>query len=652
MKHRQASNGSLINYTYDLGGQLHSITNNSSYTYLNNVSYDRFGAKVFQEYGNGLKTQYSYDNITRRLSQISVTDNSSNPYSDIQYGYDPVGNVTQVTSTNPWLPSLSFSETFTYDASDQLVSLHFLCLSKENEAKEKTRQVKKSLSMTLIPSKRQNSFGCASLKQLPFLTPEYRDGLRLFFNADFDFAYYGYNASNTRTYKMGFLGGSQWVNGQPEPLSLQFQQAMFYPNAYINFNQNGEYTKHYYNGSERIASRLGNTRRTIVTGANSRLQARAAQMDELFKDQIIEMLPYEESASAIPDPNNGGGLSDPLYPTVEYYPIPTFTELQITGSTTDIYYYHTNHLGSTAFVTDQNQNVTQGFLYAPFGEITTEYAPLWQNATLPKYAFNAKELDEETGMYYYEARYYKPPVFTSRDPMFEKYFWMTPYAYCANNPVKYVDPDGRKIWIVGEDGSEVEYSYGMSTEGLDEFCVKVINALNDIYNTNTGKDLVDDLAGGTENSFYIIKSEENKFRAKNLLKAYKQQYLTDPEKTEIYDQCQNKSVFDGGSGGTVQWNPSGTMLPTTNGGKINAITDLAHELFHAKDANHGLLDDRLENDIKRCEWQAVYGENMLRKEMKVPLRQYYKIEVDLNNKYIGGTGTKMLKAGEPIKPWW
>ena len=98
--------------------------------------------------------------------------------------------------------------------------------------------------------------------------------------------------------------------------------------------------------------------------------------------------------------------------------------------------------GSTAFVTDQNQNITQGFLYAPFGEITTEYNATFGNDIIPKYSFNAKELDEETGMYYYEARYYKPPVFTSRDPMFEKYFWMTPYAYCANNPVKYVDPNG------------------------------------------------------------------------------------------------------------------------------------------------------------------------------------------------------------------
>ena len=86
---------------------------------------------------------------------------------------------------------------------------------------------------------------------------------------------------------------------------------------------------------------------------------------------------------------------------------------------------------------------SQGFLYAPFGEITTEYDINFGYNVLPKYAFNAKELDEETGMYYYEARYYKPPVFTSRDAMFEKYFWMTPYAYCANNPVKYVDPSGR-----------------------------------------------------------------------------------------------------------------------------------------------------------------------------------------------------------------
>ena len=71
-------------------------------------------------------------------------------------------------------------------------------------------------------------------------------------------------------------------------------------------------------------------------------------------------------------------------------------------------------------VTDNNATITQGFLYAPFGEITTEFNASFGNGIIPKYTFNAKELDEETGMYYYEARYMAPPVFTSRDPMFEK----------------------------------------------------------------------------------------------------------------------------------------------------------------------------------------------------------------------------------------
>jgi RHS repeat-associated protein len=196
---------------------------------------------------------------------------------------------------------------------------------------------------------------------------------------------------------------------------------MFYPNAYINFNGNGEYTKHYYSGSERIASRLGNANTDITVTANARLTSRSTQLDSRFQDDIRELM--SDNSTVCPP----SGIS--------------VNSLHQTG-TSDIYYYHTNHLGSTAFVTDQNQNITQGFLYAPFGEITTEFNATFGSDIIPKYSFNAKELDEETGMYYYEARYYKPPVFTSRDAMFEKYFWMTPYAYCANNPVKYVDPSG------------------------------------------------------------------------------------------------------------------------------------------------------------------------------------------------------------------
>ena len=98
----------------------------------------------------------------------------------------------------------------------------------------------------------------------------------------------------------------------------------------------------------------------------------------------------------------------------------TLRHRDVARNASDPGYYSTNHLGSTAFVTDCGGFVAQGFLYAPFGEIIDEYTGIVTLSALPKYTFNAKELDEETGMYYYEARYMAPPVFTSRDPMFEK----------------------------------------------------------------------------------------------------------------------------------------------------------------------------------------------------------------------------------------
>lgn len=66
--------------------------------------------------------------------------------------------------------------------------------------------------------------------------------------------------------------------------------------------------------------------------------------------------------------------------------------------------------------------------------------------------FNSKELDNETGLYYYGARYLDPTgaMWLSVDPLFEKYAGMSPYNYCAGNPVKFVDPDGREnaIYVI------------------------------------------------------------------------------------------------------------------------------------------------------------------------------------------------------------
>jgi RHS repeat-associated protein len=118
-------------------------------------------------------------------------------------------------------------------------------------------------------------------------------------------------------------------------------------------------------------------------------------------------------------------------------------------------------------ITDANGAVQQQVLYAPFGEVISEYNAYWHQGKVPDYMFNAKEMDEESGMYYYSARYYAPPVFISRDPLFEKYPTYSPYCYTLNNPVRFIDPDGRKVVITGDQADGAVSQMQSRSENLE-----------------------------------------------------------------------------------------------------------------------------------------------------------------------------------------
>ena len=86
--------------------------------------------------------------------------------------------------------------------------------------------------------------------------------------------------------------------------------------------------------------------------------------------------------------------------------------------------------------------------------------PIWGDLE----GWNAKELDEENGMYYYSARYYAPPTFISRDPKFEDYPSISPYTYCANNPLIMIDPTGED-WFQNELTGEVYFNSEVGKNG-------------------------------------------------------------------------------------------------------------------------------------------------------------------------------------------
>src|SRR5690554_2541927 len=100
------------------------------------------------------------------------------------------------------------------------------------------------------------------------------------------------------------------------------------------------------------------------------------------------------------------------------------------------YFYHTDHLGSTVLVTDETGETVWSTEYTPFGSLTFEEGKLKRAAK-----FTGKDLDEDTGLYYFNARWYDSEVgrFISEDPAKDGVNW---YTYAANNPLIYVDPTG------------------------------------------------------------------------------------------------------------------------------------------------------------------------------------------------------------------
>lgn len=120
-----------------------------------------------------------------------------------------------------------------------------------------------------------------------------------------------------------------------------------------------------------------------------------------------------------------------------------------------IFYFHADHLGSSGYVTDEHARLTEHIEYFASGETWVKEHP-GQPTPVP-YGYGAKELDEETGLYYHGARYYNPrtSVWQSPDPILGSYLDGGPaggvqnslnlalYSYGHNNPVKYTDPDGR-----------------------------------------------------------------------------------------------------------------------------------------------------------------------------------------------------------------
>ena len=273
---------------------------------------------------------------------------------------------------------------------------------------------------------------------------------------------YWYDADGERTVKTSGENEAIYVNSEFSGGNTGTARFSLYVSPYLVAGQGGKYTKHIYVGSQRIVSKLGDL---ASYGADPRRIPYAGnEADGLtinYKDKYAKQLQsIKDNYKAFDQPYNGKDNDDYVNgqgfccndgtpeaaqaramartraANGNFKPNDDYEKMQ--------FYYHPDHLGSSSYITNLDGEVAQHIEYVPFGEVFIEER---NNTWNTPYLFNAKEFDEETGMYYYGARYYEPrlSLWMSTDPAQEKYSNISTYCYVSNNPIKYIDIVGLEI---------------------------------------------------------------------------------------------------------------------------------------------------------------------------------------------------------------
>ena len=195
------------------------------------------------------------------------------------------------------------------------------------------------------------------------------------------------------------------------------------------------------------------------------------------------------------------------------------------------YFFLTDHLGSIRVVADASGSVVQRNHFYPFGLSFADN----ENPETQPYKFNGKELDLFHGLNWYDylARGMDTAAgrFTAIDPLCEKYFALSPYVFCANNPVNYIDPDGMD-WYEANN-KEIIWTNYTSQKELDDNKIegKYLGQAYVVFNGSKDEKL------GSGNNFF---GEDAKLSE---ITVYEPQGASDIQQYQGYSMSSDPSLF-------------------------------------------------------------------------------------------------------------
>ena len=554
--------GEVVTYHYNAAGQVESMTSNKQgrqSVIVDRIGYDKEGHTVYTKLGNGTETTYTYDKQRERLQVMNLTADGQTVMEN-RYQYDAVDNILGITNAaNPTsLTKLNkaklggkSSHTYEYDELNRLVhangkakSASYDMVMSFGRMSEPLTKVQKVDSTTTAKSynfayKYEDSNHPTAPTQIgndhytydangnPTLvtndstntTREMywdEDNRLMVLSDNGKTSRYTYNAAGERIMKSYGTMEGVYINGAPQGITFhETDNFTLYPASIISINKN-RFTKHYFIGDKRIASRIGTGLFNNVYGRNGsyvtagqqdyaeRMNQIQKQKEAYYKQQgIAPGVPTMKGAYGDPEntgvgynavlselgnhdvpqgwiqtprpnttPNTNPGPpvswndpSNPDDPQVGYGYIPNDTTKEET------FFYHSDHLGSTSYITDDEANITQYDAYLPYGELLVDEHS--SSEELP-YKFNGKQFDEETGLYYYGARYLNPvaSIWYGVDPMSLTKPTLLSYVYCSDNPIRYYDKDGK----IGIDGVII----GGLAGGLSQYLTIIMDKMDKV----------------------------------------------------------------------------------------------------------------------------------------------------------------------------
>ena len=528
--------GEVVTYHYNAAGQVESLTSNKQgrqSVIVDRIGYDKEGHTVYTKLGNGTETTYTYDKQRERLQVMNLTADGQ-AVMENRYQYDAVDNILGITNaTNPTsLTKLNkaklggrSSHTYEYDELNRLIHANgkakrasYDMVMSFGRMSEPLTKVQKVDSTTTAKSynfayKYEDSNHPTAPTQIghdhytydangnpTLVTNDSTNTTReMYWDEDNRLmvlpdngktSRYTYNAAGERIMKSYGTMEGVYINGAPQGITFhETDNFTLYPASILSVNKN-RFTKHYFIGDKRVASRIGTGLFNNIYGRNGsyvtagqqdyaeRMNQIQKQKEAYYKQQgIAPGVPTMKGAYGDPEntkrgynsiidtlgnhdvpqgwiqtprpnttPNTNPGppvsWNDPSNtddPQAGYGYIPNDTTKEET------FFYHNDHLGSTSYITDDHANITQYDAYLPYGELLVDEHS--SSEDMP-YKFNGKELDEETGLYYYGARYMDPKIsmWLGVDPLTEKYISVSGYVYCIGNPIRFVDPNGCWHW--------------------------------------------------------------------------------------------------------------------------------------------------------------------------------------------------------------